>query len=154
MKNSIDTIENLNRNLPACSAVPQPTAHREPPKSSGRRLICHPTFRILFCSSSDITRSLLALSKFRTDPKKPRLVNKRKYIPVSPMGTYGEPVVYVHEFLTSAISGGDWSASRHGRFVPEKIPTVSTEPEAGWSLRASMDALEKRISCPLLGIEP
>jgi hypothetical protein len=27
-------------------------------------------------------------------------------------------------FLTSALDGGEWSASRHGRFNPEKIATV------------------------------
>jgi len=31
MKNSIDNIGNRTRELPACSAVPQPTAHRVPP---------------------------------------------------------------------------------------------------------------------------
>ena len=70
------------------------------------------------------------------------------------MGTYGELEVYVHEFLTSAKSGGLWPASRHGRFVPEKIPKVTVEREAGWSRRASMDALVKRVSCPRLASNP
>jgi hypothetical protein len=26
--------------------------------------------------------------------------------------------VYIHIFLTSALAGGEWSASRHGRFIP------------------------------------
>ena len=67
------------------------------------------------------------------------------------MGTYGELEVCVHEFLTSAVSGGEWSPPRQGRFVPEKMPTVTTEQESGWFSRFSMDSLEKRISCPPAG---
>ena len=36
MKNSNDTIGNRTRNLPACSAVPQPTA---PPSAPGRNVL-------------------------------------------------------------------------------------------------------------------
>jgi len=37
MKNSSDTIGNRNRNLPACSTVPQPTA---PPRAPQRGVSC------------------------------------------------------------------------------------------------------------------
>jgi hypothetical protein len=70
------------------------------------------------------------------------------------MGTYGELEVYVYKFLTSAVGGGEWSDSRHGRFVPENIPKVTIEQKAGWSPRASMDALEREFLAPLPGIEP
>ena len=55
MKNSSDTIGNRIRNLPACSAVPQPTA---PPRTSSDRkevllsLLCQTVFpeRLAFTS--------------------------------------------------------------------------------------------------------
>jgi hypothetical protein len=34
------------------------------------------------------------------------------------MKTYGGVDVYTHVFLTSALVGGEWSASRPGRFTP------------------------------------
>jgi hypothetical protein len=34
------------------------------------------------------------------------------------MKTYGRVDVYIHVFLTSALVGGEWSASRPGRFTP------------------------------------
>jgi hypothetical protein len=36
------------------------------------------------------------------------------------MKTHGGLDVYVHVFLTSALFGGEWSASRPGRFSPEE----------------------------------
>ena len=39
MQNSNDTIENRTRDLPACSAVPQPTAPRHSPFISGAHLV-------------------------------------------------------------------------------------------------------------------
>jgi len=155
MKNSNDTIWNRTLDLPACSAVPQPTAPPRAPEEFWPETNLPPPFRIYLCNSGDITQLVLAPRKWRTDPKKKRLVNKCKFIPVSPMGTSGELEVFVHEFLTSARSVGECSASRHGRFVPEKMPKVTIEQEPGWSPTASMDALVKRISCPLLpGFEP
>jgi hypothetical protein len=39
------------------------------------------------------------------------------------MKAYGGVDVYIHVFLTSALIGGEWSASRPGRFTPrEKAP--------------------------------
>jgi hypothetical protein len=40
------------------------------------------------------------------------------------MKTYGEVDVSIHIFLTSAIVGGEWSASRPFRFTPGKEPPV------------------------------
>jgi hypothetical protein len=38
------------------------------------------------------------------------------------MKAQGAVDVYIHIFLTSAITGGEWSASRPGHFIPEKEP--------------------------------
>jgi hypothetical protein len=41
------------------------------------------------------------------------------------MKAYGGMEVYLHAFLTSALDGGEWSASRPGRFIP-KVRTPGT----------------------------
>jgi hypothetical protein len=39
------------------------------------------------------------------------------------MKAYGGVDIYIHIFLTSALAGGEWSASRPGRFTPgERAP--------------------------------
>jgi hypothetical protein len=40
------------------------------------------------------------------------------------MKTYGGVDVQTHVFLTSALVGGEWSASRPGRVTPVKEPLV------------------------------
>jgi hypothetical protein len=42
------------------------------------------------------------------------------------MKAYGGVDEYIHSFLTSALTGGEWSASRPGRFNSEKKPPVPT----------------------------
>jgi hypothetical protein len=61
--------------------------------------------------------------------------------------------VYIHIFLTSALVGGEWSASRPGRFTPgESAP--GTHWIGGWvNLRAGQDDLEKRRFLTLPGLE-
>jgi hypothetical protein len=58
--------------------------------------------------------------------------------------TYREVEVQLHPFLTSALDGGDWSASRPGRFPPGKSPRYSLVPRAG------LDAVVKRKKSLLL----
>jgi len=43
--------------------------------------------------------------------------------------------VYIHSFLISVLDGGEWSASRPGRFAlpPGKEHPVPTGEEAGWA---------------------
>jgi hypothetical protein len=36
--------------------------------------------------------------------------------------------VYIHVFLTSALAGGEWSASRAGRFTPGERARGTLEP--------------------------
>jgi hypothetical protein len=56
-------------------------------------------------------------------------------------------------FLTSALVGGEWSASRPARFIPgERAP--STLWIEGWvDPRAGLDDVEKRKFLTLLGLE-
>jgi hypothetical protein len=65
------------------------------------------------------------------------------------MKTYWGVEVQLHAFLTSALDGGEWSASRPGRFTPrEKAPFTHW---IGGSVgpRADLDAVVKRkISSP------
>jgi hypothetical protein len=42
--------------------------------------------------------------------------------------------MYSSSFMTSALDGGEWSASRPGRALhPEKRPPVPIGQEAGWA---------------------
>jgi hypothetical protein len=69
------------------------------------------------------------------------------------MKAYGGADVYSHIFLTSALAGGEWSASRPDRFTPgERAPGThwigdSVEP------RADLDDAEKRKFLTLPGLE-
>jgi hypothetical protein len=69
------------------------------------------------------------------------------------MKAYGEVDVQIHIFLTSALGGVEWSASRPGRFTPgERAP--GTRWIGGWmDPRAGLDDLEKRKFLNLLGLE-
>jgi hypothetical protein len=60
------------------------------------------------------------------------------------MKVYGGVEVYVHVFLTSALLGGEWSASRPGHFTPkERVPGIHWI--GGWvGPRAGLDDVEKR----------
>jgi hypothetical protein len=64
------------------------------------------------------------------------------------MKAYGGVDVSIHIFLTSALAGGEWSASRPGRFTP------GTNWIGGWvDPRAGLDNLEKRKFLILPGLE-
>jgi hypothetical protein len=49
------------------------------------------------------------------------------------MKTYGGVDVKTHVFLTSALVGGEWSASRPDSFTPGENPPVPIGYEAGWA---------------------
>jgi hypothetical protein len=58
------------------------------------------------------------------------------------MKAYGGVDVWIHIFLTSALVGGEWSASRPCRFNPGKSP--GTHFIGGWvDPRAGLDDMEK-----------
>jgi hypothetical protein len=64
------------------------------------------------------------------------------------MKTYGGLDVSMHVFLTSALVGGEWSASRPGRFTPPRIHWIGS-----WvDLRAGLDDVERRTILILLGL--
>jgi hypothetical protein len=69
------------------------------------------------------------------------------------MKTYGGVDVWIHIFLTSALAGGEWSASRLYRFtLGERAP--GTHWIGGWvDPRAGLDDMEKRKILPLPGLE-
>jgi hypothetical protein len=59
--------------------------------------------------------------------KKGKVVPVLNLIKHYAMKAYGGVDVYIHIFLTSAVVGGEWSASRPGRFTPGKelpVPIV------------------------------
>jgi hypothetical protein len=60
------------------------------------------------------------------------------------MKAYGGVDVQIHIFLNSALAGGEWSASRPGRFTPgERAP--GTHWTGGWvDSRTGLDDVEKR----------
>jgi hypothetical protein len=60
------------------------------------------------------------------------------------MKAYGGEDVQIHIFLTSALSGGEWSGSCPGHFTPGET-TPGTHWIGGWvDPRASLDDVEKR----------
>jgi hypothetical protein len=69
------------------------------------------------------------------------------------MNTYGGMDVQIHAFLTSALVGSEWPASRPGRFVFGERAT-GTHCTGGWvGLRAGLDDVERRKLLPLKGLE-
>jgi hypothetical protein len=60
---------------------------------------------------------------------------RRKVVPLRSIGVHlGERRYSSYSFLTSALEGGEWSASRPGPALPPgKEPPVPTAQEAGWA---------------------
>jgi hypothetical protein len=69
------------------------------------------------------------------------------------MKAYGGVDVYIHIILTSALVGGEWSASLPCRFIPgERAPGIHWI--VGWmGPRTGLDNVEKRKFLTLLGLE-
>jgi hypothetical protein len=69
------------------------------------------------------------------------------------MKAYGRVDVQIYIFLTSALAGCEWSASRLGRFTSGKEPPVPIGT-GGWvDPRAGLDDVEKRKFLTLPGHE-
>jgi hypothetical protein len=61
--------------------------------------------------------------------------------------------VYIHIFLISSRAGGEWSASRPGRFTPWQRAPVTHWIRGSVDPRAGLDDVEKRKSLTLPGLE-
>jgi hypothetical protein len=69
------------------------------------------------------------------------------------MKTYGGVHVQIHVFLTSALVGGEWSASRPGLSTPGERASA-TNWIGGWvDPRAGLDDVENRKFMTLPGLE-
>jgi hypothetical protein len=69
------------------------------------------------------------------------------------MKVHGGVDVLIHIFLTSALAGGEWSASRPSRFTPAKEPPGS-HWIGGWvDPRVGLDGMERRKFLTLTGLE-
>jgi hypothetical protein len=79
-------------------------------------------------------------------PKKKKSKSVRLLAMKAPGGRGGRYSSY--SFLTSALDGGEWSASRpRPRFTPEKGPPVPIVQEAGWAPELVwMQRLEEKSS--------
>jgi hypothetical protein len=77
-------------------------------------------------------------------------VCKRKAVPLHAMEALGGEEYSSYSFTTSALDGGEWSASRPGRSLPPaKEPPIPIVQEAGW---APDD--RGKILCPYRGSNP
>jgi hypothetical protein len=70
------------------------------------------------------------------------------------MKMYGGVDAYTHVFLTSALAGGEWSASCPGRFTPGEEPHGTHWIEDWVDRRAGLDDMEKWkfLTLPGLGL--
>jgi hypothetical protein len=69
------------------------------------------------------------------------------------MKAYEGVDVLIHIFLTSALAGGEWSASRIGRFNPGER-ALGTHWIEGWvGSRAGLEDMERRKCLTLPGLE-
>jgi hypothetical protein len=69
------------------------------------------------------------------------------------MKAYEGVAAFIHAFLTWELVGGEWSASRTGRFTPEERDT-GIHWIRGWvGPRTGPDDVEERKILPLRGLE-
>jgi hypothetical protein len=60
--------------------------------------------------------------------------------------------VYIHIFLTSALVGSEWSASRPYRFIPGERTHGTHWIGEGVGLRTDLDDVERKKILPLQGL--
>jgi hypothetical protein len=85
-----------------------------------------------------------------------RIVKKGKAVPLHHGGAWGERSYSSYSFTTSALDGGEWSASRPGRAITPGERTPGTRCTGGWvGPRAGLDTEDKgKILCPCRGSNP
>jgi hypothetical protein len=69
------------------------------------------------------------------------------------MKAYGGADILIHIFLTSEPVGGEWSASRPGRFTPGERAPVTHWIGCWVGLRTRLENVEKRKFLTLPGLE-
>jgi hypothetical protein len=69
------------------------------------------------------------------------------------MTTYGGVEIQIYVILTSAVVGGEWSASQPGRFTPGEGTLGTHWIERLVDPRAGLDNVERRKILPLEGLE-
>jgi hypothetical protein len=84
------------------------------------------------------------------------LKSKSKAVPLHAMeALVGEMSYSSNSFMTSALDGGEWSASRTGRALPQgKGHAVPIGEEAGWASEPVWTQRLQKNYLPLPGIEP
>jgi hypothetical protein len=69
------------------------------------------------------------------------------------MKAYGGVDVYIHICLTATLAGGEWSASRPGRFTPGERVLCTNWIGGCVNPSVGLDDVEKRKFLTLLGLE-
>jgi hypothetical protein len=81
--------------------------------------------------------------------------DKSKEVPPYAMEAQGKRRYSSYSFMTSALDGGEWSASRSGRALPPgKGPPVPIGQEAGWAPEPVWTQRLDKNPLPLPEIEP
>jgi hypothetical protein len=70
------------------------------------------------------------------------------------MEAYGGVDIEIHMFLTSALFGGEWTASHPGYFTPEEGSPIIHQIGGLVGPSTGLDYMEKRKFLTLLGLEP
>jgi hypothetical protein len=69
------------------------------------------------------------------------------------MMVYGGVDLLIHNFLTSALDGGEWSASRFCHFTLEERASITHWTRCGEDPTAGLDEMEKLKFLTLSGLE-
>jgi hypothetical protein len=98
----------------------------------------------------------LVVTKTHQNVKIKREAGKSKAVPQHTYGgAWGERRYSYYSYTTSALDGGEWSASRLGRALPTgKGPPVPIVQEAGWAREPVSTQRFEKNPLPLSGIEP
>lgn len=67
---------------------------------------------------------------------------------------YGGVEEYIHTFLTSALGGAAWLASRFGSFAPKGFSTVHTAQDAGYASETVWTWCRKEENLPCREYNP